>query len=95
MERKRLTRKYVDDVSTTSITTSTSGTYTVALSGVGKNKIEVIKAIREFGGLELCEAKSIVDNCPQVIKRNISETEAQKIKMNIERYGAELSVYNN
>ena len=92
MERRRLTRKYVDATRSTTAASDTHGAYTVVLYSVGKNNIDVIKAIREFAGLDISEAKSIVDNCPHVIKRNLSEEEALKIKVNVEMYGANINI---
>ena len=92
MVRRRLTRKYVDIAGSTITESDTHGAYTVVLSSVGKNKIDVIKAIRAFAGLDISESKSIVDNCPHVIKRNISEEEAMEIKVNVEMYGADINI---
>jgi len=42
--------------------------FSVVLTGVGANKINVIKAVREVTSLGLKEAKDLVDGAPKAIK---------------------------
>jgi large subunit ribosomal protein L7/L12 len=42
------------------------------LTGIGDNKVNVIKAVREITGLGLKEAKDIVDAAPKVVKEGTS-----------------------
>ena len=42
------------------------------LTGIGDNKVNVIKAVREITGLGLKEAKDIVDAAPKVVKEDFS-----------------------
>lgn len=71
---------------------SASTTVNVELVDAGENKIQVIKALREIlPNLGLKEAKDIVDNVPKVIKENVSQEEANKIKQKIESAGGKVA----
>ena len=59
--------------------------FDVILSEVGEKKIDVIKAVRSITGLGLKESKSLVDNIPSVIKKNISKDDANKAKEILEK----------
>lgn len=64
----------------------------VELIDAGANKIQVIKALREIlPNLGLKEAKDIVDNVPKLIKENVSQEEAKKIKEKIESAGGKVA----
>jgi large subunit ribosomal protein L7/L12 len=54
--------------------------FTVVLTAVGANKINVIKAVREVTSLGLKEAKDLVDGAPKAVKEGISKEEAETIK---------------
>jgi len=62
--------------------------FTVTLTGVGSNKIAVIKEIRAITELGLKEAKDLVDSAPKAIKENVAKEEAEEIKKKIEATGA-------
>ncbi len=62
--------------------------FTVTLTGVGSNKIAVIKEIRAITELGLKEAKDLVDSAPKAIKENVTKEEAEDIKKKIEATGA-------
>src|SRR5579859_8148533 len=49
--------------------------FTVVLTGVGANKINVIKAVREVTSLGLKEAKDLVDGAPKPIKEGVNKEE--------------------
>ncbi len=66
--------------------------FTVVLSGVGANKIGVIKAVREVTNLGLKEAKDLVDNAPKPIKEGVSKEEAETIKKKFTDAGATVEV---
>lgn len=53
-----------------------------------KEKIKVIKVVRELTGLGLKEAKEIVDGVPKAIKEGVSKEEAEAIKAKLEEVGA-------
>jgi len=62
--------------------------FTVVLTGVGANKIAVIKEIRAITELGLREAKELADSAPKPVKENVSKEEAEEIKKKLEAAGA-------
>jgi large subunit ribosomal protein L7/L12 len=66
--------------------------FTVTLTDVGGNKINVIKAVREVTSLGLKEAKDLVDGAPKAIKEGVSKDEAATIKKKFEDAGAKVEV---
>jgi large subunit ribosomal protein L7/L12 len=66
--------------------------FTVVLTDVGANKINVIKAVREVTSLGLKEAKDLVDGAPKPIKEAVSKDEAATIKKKFEEAGAKVEV---
>src|SRR6266542_2328448 len=66
--------------------------FTVTLTEVGTNKINVIKVVREITSLGLKEAKDLVEGAPKPIKEGIPKDEAQAIKKKFEEVGAKVEV---
>jgi large subunit ribosomal protein L7/L12 len=66
--------------------------FTVLLTGVGPNKINVIKAVREVTSLGLKEAKDLVDGAPKPVKEGVSKEEAETIKKKFTDAGATVEV---
>ena len=66
--------------------------FTVVLTDVGGNKINVIKAVREVTSLGLKEAKDLVDGAPKTVKDGVSKDEAATIKKKFEDAGAKVEV---
>ncbi len=66
--------------------------FTVVLTSVGANKINVIKAVREVTSLGLKEAKDLVDGAPKPIKEAVSKDEAETIKKKFTEAGATVEV---
>ncbi len=66
--------------------------FSVVLTAVGANKINVIKAVREVTSLGLKEAKDLVDGAPKPIKEGISKDEAETIKKKFSEAGATVEV---
>jgi len=66
--------------------------FTVVLTTVGANKINVIKAVREVTSLGLKEAKDLVDGAPKPIKEGISKDEAEALKKKFTEAGATVEV---
>ena len=66
--------------------------FSVVLTVVGANKINVIKAVREVTSLGLKEAKDLVDGAPKPIKEGVSKDEAAKIKATLEKVGAKVEL---
>src|SRR5919112_4992964 len=54
--------------------------FTVMLTEVGANKVQVIKAVRELTGLGLKEAKDLVDAAPKAVKEGVTKEEAEAAK---------------
>jgi large subunit ribosomal protein L7/L12 len=66
--------------------------FSVVLTAVGANKINVIKAVREVTSLGLKEAKDLVDGAPKPIKEGVSKEEAETIKKKFTDAGAAVEV---
>jgi large subunit ribosomal protein L7/L12 len=66
--------------------------FTVTLTEVGTNKINVIKVVREITSLGLKEAKDLVEAAPKPIKEGIPKDEAAAIKKKFEEVGAKVEV---
>ncbi len=66
--------------------------FTVVLTAVGANKINVIKAVREVTSLGLKEAKDLVDGAPKPIKEGVNKDEAEAIKKKFVDAGATVEV---
>jgi large subunit ribosomal protein L7/L12 len=66
--------------------------FTVVLTAVGANKINVIKAVREVTSLGLKEAKDLVDGAPKPIKEGVSKDEAESIRKKFTDAGATVEV---
>tara|TARA_Y100000310_G_scaffold340697_1_gene437398 strand:+ start:1098 stop:1520 length:423 start_codon:yes stop_codon:yes gene_type:complete len=65
--------------------------FAVQLTGVGSQKIEVIKVVRDATEKGLKEAKDLVDaaaSSPQVIKEGVAKEEAEDLKKKFEAAGA-------
>ena len=66
--------------------------FTVTLTEVGTNKINVIKVVREVTSLGLKEAKDLVEAAPKPIKEGIPKDEANAIKKKFEDVGAKVEI---
>ena len=66
--------------------------FDVELTEVGRNKVKVIKVVREVTGLGLKEAKEVVDGAPKVVKEGASKDEAEDIKTKLEAEGAKVTL---
>ncbi len=66
--------------------------FTVVLTEVGANKINVIKAVREVTSLGLKEAKDLVDGAPKPVKEGVNKDEAAAIRKKFEEAGAKVEV---
>src|SRR6185295_8296441 len=58
--------------------------FTVTLTEIGANKINVIKVVREITALGLKEAKDLVEGAPKPIKEGVPKEEAEAIKKKFE-----------
>lgn len=66
--------------------------FTVSLTEIGPNKINVIKVVREVTSLGLKEAKDLVESAPKAIKEAVSKDEANTIKKKFEEVGAKVEI---
>ena len=66
--------------------------FTVTLTEVGSNKINVIKVVREITSLGLKEAKDLVEGAPKAVKEGIPKEEAEAIKKKFEEVGAKVTI---
>ena len=66
--------------------------FSVVLTDVGGNKINVIKAVREVTSLGLKEAKDLVDGAPKTVKEGVNKDEAATIKKKFEEAGAKVEI---
>ena len=66
--------------------------FTVTLTEIGGNKINVIKVVREITALGLKEAKDLVEGAPKAVKEGVTKDEAAAIKKKFEEVGAKVEV---
>ena len=66
--------------------------FTVMLTVVGDNKVNVIKAVREVTSLGLKEAKDLVDGAPKAVKEGISKADADAIAKKLTDAGAKVEI---
>ncbi|MDE2836654.1 MAG: 50S ribosomal protein L7/L12 [Chloroflexota bacterium] len=66
--------------------------FTVTLTDIGANKINVIKTVRELTNLGLREAKELVESAPVAVRESISKDEAEDTKKKLEESGATVTV---
>src|SRR4030095_2012833 len=66
--------------------------FTVTLTEIGGNQINVIQVVREITALGLKEAKDLVEGAPKAIKEGIPKDEAEAIKKKFEEVGAKVEV---
>ena len=66
--------------------------FTVMLTAVGDNKVNVIKAVREVTSLGLKEAKDLVDGAPKPVKEGVSKADADAILKKLTDAGAKAEI---
>ena len=66
--------------------------FDVILAAAGANKIAVIKEVRAITGLGLKDAKDLVDGAPKKVKEAVAKEEAEKIKAQLEKAGAQVEI---
>lgn len=66
--------------------------FDIILENSGKNKIAVIKLIRQLTNLGLKEAKDLVESTPTVLKTKVVKAVAEDIKKQIEEVGAKVTI---
>lgn len=76
----------------TPITADNKQQFDIILEDSGKNKIAVIKVIRQLTNLGLKEAKDLVESTPTVLKTKVAKALAEDIKKQIEEVGAKVTI---
>jgi large subunit ribosomal protein L7/L12 len=66
--------------------------FTVMLTAVGDNKVNVIKAVREVTSLGLKEAKDLVDGAPKAVKEGVSKADAETVLKKLTDAGAKAEI---
>ena len=66
--------------------------FTVMLTAIGDNKVNVIKAVREVTSLGLKEAKDLVDGAPKPVKEGVSKADADAIAKKLSDAGAKAEI---
>lgn len=66
--------------------------FTVMLTAIGDNKVNVIKAVRELTGLGLKEAKDLVDGAPKAVKEGVSKADAETMAKKLTDAGAKVEI---
>ena len=66
--------------------------FTVVLSAIGDNKVNVIKAVRELTGLGLKEAKDLVDGAPKPVKEGVNKADSEAAKKKLEEAGGKADI---
>ena len=66
--------------------------FTVMLTAVGDNKVNVIKAVREVTSLGLKEAKDLVDGAPKPVKEGVAKAEAETVLKKLIDAGAKAEI---
>jgi len=66
--------------------------FTVMLTAIGDNKVNVIKAVREVTSLGLKEAKDLVDGAPKPVKEGVSKADAEVVLKKLIDAGAKAEI---
>jgi large subunit ribosomal protein L7/L12 len=66
--------------------------FTVMLTAVGDNKVNVIKAVRKMTNLGLKEAKDLVDGAPKPVKEGVSKADADAVLKKLIDAGAKAEI---
>lgn len=66
--------------------------FSVILTEIGANKINVIKAVREVTTLGLKESKDLVEGAPKPVREGVNKEEAASIKEKLEAAGAKAEI---
>jgi large subunit ribosomal protein L7/L12 len=66
--------------------------FTIVLTDVGGQKLQVLKEVRSITGLGLKEAKELIDNLPGNVKEGAAKEDAEEIKKKLESVGAKVEL---
>ena len=68
------------------------GTASVYLEAIGESPIQVLVTVRDFVGLSVGGAKSLIESVPAVVLSDAPREEAERFRRELERVGATVSV---
>lgn len=68
------------------------GTASVYLESVGESPIQVLVTVRDFVGLSVVGAKSLMDSTPVIVLSDAPRAEAERFRSELERVGATASL---
>ena len=71
---------------------SESGTASVYLKSIGESPIQVLVTVRDFAGLSIGGAKSLIDSVPVLVLSHAPRAFAERFRRELERVGATVSV---
>ncbi|MBP8954223.1 MAG: 50S ribosomal protein L7/L12 [Armatimonadetes bacterium] len=66
--------------------------FSVVLTDIGPEKIQVIKAIREITNLGLKEAKELVESAPATVAEEVNKEDSEAMKAKLEGVGAKVEL---
>ena len=66
--------------------------FDVVLKEAGAAKLQVVKAVKEACGLNLKDAKDLVDGAPSTLKEGMPKADAEALKKTLEEVGAEIEL---
>ena len=66
--------------------------FDVILQSAGAAQLAVVKAVKQNTGLDLKEAKELVDKAPATVKEKASKADAEALKAKLEEAGAEVEL---
>ena len=66
--------------------------FDVVLVDAGAAKLQVVKAVKEAGRLDLKEAKEMVDGAPSTLKEGMPKADAEALKKTLEEAGAKIEL---
>jgi pimeloyl-ACP methyl ester carboxylesterase/ribosomal protein L7/L12 len=66
--------------------------FTVVLADAGENKIGVIRELRDITGLDVRQARALIDHVPRTIRENASWRDAERIRNQLTAAGATVEI---
>ena len=70
-------------------------TFDVILVDAGKNKLAIIRLVKDIKSNSLIESKNLVDSTPIILKQGITKEDAEAIKQKLIKYGAKVDIQKN
>ncbi|MFQ3549116.1 MAG: ribosomal protein L7/L12 [Armatimonadota bacterium] len=68
------------------------GPYDIILQSVGKQRMMVLKTIREIYVLGLADGRDLIRRAPVTLKSGVSKKEAEYVKKRLEQFGASVKI---